>query len=202
MSITSTPLTRFQESWFRDVNDFAAHTTWLHAPMRLYAKDGVALFAVLLLAGWWIARRGGDLPRMARALWAPLGVLLALAVNQPIVNTVTEPRPYAALPHVLVLVSRSTDYSFPSDHAVMAGAVVLGTVLTSRRLGWLAAAMALLMAFARVYVGSHFPLDVVAGLAVGTLVSAGGYLVVRRPLLALVTAISHTRLRSLVQAQR
>ncbi|MBC7560636.1 MAG: UDP-diphosphatase, partial [Dermatophilaceae bacterium] len=118
MSTTPTGLPLLQESWFRHINDFARNTTWLHSPIRLYAKDGVILFALLLLVGWWLARRGGDLPRVARSLWAPLGVLLALAVNQPIANAVAEPRPYAALPHVLVLVSRSTDYSFPSDHAV------------------------------------------------------------------------------------
>ena len=202
MSTTSTGLPLLQESWFRDINDFARNTTWLHSPIRLYAKDGVILFAFLLLVGWWLARRGGDLPRVARSLWAPLGVLLALAVNQPIANAVAEPRPYAALPHVLVLVSRSTDYSFPSDHAVMAGAVALGAAMTIRSLGWIAIVMAAVMGFARVYVGAHFPLDVVAGIAVGAAVSAAGYLVVKRPLLALTAAVSHTPFSPLVEAHR
>jgi membrane-associated phospholipid phosphatase len=200
MSLTSTSLTRMQESWFRDVNNFAVHTLWLHIPMRLYAKDGILLFAILLLTGWWIARRSGDLDRVARSLWAPVGVLVALAINQPIANVVAEPRPYAALSHVLVLVSRSTDYSFPSDHVVMAGAVASALMLSDRRLGWVAAALALLMAFARVYVGAHFPLDVLAGLAVGALIGLGGYFLIRRPLVALVTSVSRTPLRPFVTA--
>ena len=57
---------------------------------------------------------------MTAALWAPVGALLALAVNQVLVASVAEPRPFTALPRVLVLVTRSHDYSFPSDHAVMA----------------------------------------------------------------------------------
>jgi membrane-associated phospholipid phosphatase len=201
MTLTSTSLTRVQESWFRDINHFAVHTPWLHTPMRLYAKDGIVLFALLLLTAWWIARRSGDLTRVARSLWAPVGVLVALAINQPIANLVAEPRPYAALSHVLVLVSRSTDYSFPSDHAVMAGGVASVVMLTDRRLGWVATLLALVMAFARVYVGAHFPLDVLAGLALGALVGVGGYVVVRRPLTALVTSVSGTRLRPLVTAQ-
>ncbi|MCW2751274.1 MAG: Undecaprenyl-diphosphatase, partial [Aeromicrobium sp.] len=168
----------------------------------LYAKDGIALFALMLVVMWWVARRSGDQTRIALSVWAPLGVLLALAVNQPIANAVAEPRPYATLPHVMVLVSRSSDYSFPSDHAVMAGAVALGAMLTSRTLGWIAIAMAALMAFARVYVGAHFPLDVVAGLAVGAAVSAAGYWVVRRPARELIAAVDRTSLRPLVAVHR
>ena len=70
-----------------------------------------------------------------------------------------------------MLVARSADYSFPSDHAVMAGAVTAGILLAHRTLGLVSAALALLMAATRVYVGAHFPLDVVAGLAVGAAVA-------------------------------
>lgn len=198
MGHASTGLARAQESWFRDVNRFAAHTSWLHTPMRLYASYGIVVFAVLLVAGWWIARRSGDLTRVALSLWAPVGVLVALAINQPIANAVAEPRPYAAFPHVLVLVSRHSDYSFPSDHAVMAGAVALALAQIHRTLGWVAVGLALLMAFARVYVGAHFPLDVVVGLGVGALISWAGFLMVRRPLTGLLTAASRTRLAILI----
>jgi undecaprenyl-diphosphatase len=97
-----------------------------------------------------------------------------------------------------MLVSRSTDYSFPSDHAVMAGAVAAGVLLAGRRLGVLAVAMAVLMAFARVYVGAHFPLDVIAGLAVGAVVCAATYLVVRPLLRWLVVTLERTPLRVLL----
>ena len=61
--------------------------------------------------------------------------------------------PYDALPHVLVLVSRTTDFSFPSDHAVMSGAVAAGVLLANRRIGLVAVVAALAMCFTRVYVG-------------------------------------------------
>jgi undecaprenyl-diphosphatase len=50
---------------------------------------------------------------MAAALWAPAATLVAVGVNQPIVALVDEPRPYTALPHILVLADRSADPSFP-----------------------------------------------------------------------------------------
>lgn len=186
------------ERWFHAVNRFAAHTPWLHTPARLYAEYGVVLFAGLLLWSWWRARAAGDPRRMAAALWAPVGMLIAVGLNQLIGSAVAEPRPYTVLPHTLVLVSRSTDYSFPSDHAVMAGAVAAGVLLAGRRLGVLAVAMAVLMALARVYVGAHFPLDVTAGLIVGAGVCLVTYLLVGPLLRWLVLALERTPLRVLL----
>lgn len=185
---------------FTVVNDFARRTGWLHAPVVAYASYGVVLFGVLLLVGYWLARRTGNTLTMARSLLAGAGVLVAVAVNQPIVHAVNEPRPYTRMPHALVLVHRSVDASFPSDHATMAGAVGVGLLLVHRRLGQVAAAAAVLMAAARVYVGAHYPVDVVAGLAVGGLV---GFVLVwfGTPLLArLLERLSRTWLRPLLTA--
>lgn len=189
------------QDWsFREVNDLAEATGWLHGPVRIWAAYGVVLFALLLLAGWWRARSTGDPRRVATALWAPLGVLLAVGLNQPLGHAVAERRPYDVLPHVLVLVPRTTDFSFPSDHAVMAGAVAAGLWWTDRRLGLVAAAAALLMAFARVYVGAHYPLDVLAGLAFGALVTSLALVVLRPLLVRIVLALGRTRLRPLLSA--
>ena len=187
-----------QQDSFLHVNAFARATGWLHQPLELWAAYGVVVFALLLLAGWWRARQTGVRPRMAAALWAPLGVLLAVAVNQPLGHLAAEPRPYAALHHVLLLVPSTTDFSFPSDHAVMAGAVAAGLWWVDRRLGAVALVLALLMAFARVYVGAHYPGDVVAGLLVGALVTSLGLVVARRPIEALVRRSEGTRLRPLL----
>jgi membrane-associated phospholipid phosphatase len=103
-------------------------------------------------------------------------------------------------PHALLLVDKTTDFSFPSDHAVMAGAVAMGLFLVSRRLGLVALVAALLMAFTRVYVGAHYPADVVAGLALGAVVVALGWLVVAGPLTSGVRALRATRLGPVLHA--
>lgn len=182
---------------FLEINDLARATPWLHVPMAGYAKYGVVLFALLLLAGWWTARqRGTGLPA---AVWAPVGMLLAVAVNQPIVSAVHEARPYTRLPGILVLVDRSTDPSFPSDHATMAGAIAAGLLLVSWRLGLLATAAAVLMGFARVYIAAHFPFDVLVGFALGAAVALLGYLIARRPIGAALDRLDRTRLRPLLR---
>jgi undecaprenyl-diphosphatase len=187
-------------SLFLSVNDFARSTPWLQGPATLVAGYGLVVFAALLLAGWWIARRDGDPIRMAAAVWAPLGTLLAVAVNQPIVALVHEQRPYDALTGIIVLATPTTDPGFPSDHATAAGAVMAGLFLVNRTLGWIAALAAAAMAFSRVYIAAHYPLDVAAGLLLGAAVTLLGWILVRRLLLRLVEGARDTGLRPLLIA--
>ncbi len=183
-----------------DVNDFARETGWLHDPAVAYAGYGVVLFALLLVVGWWLARDRG--PRvMAASLWTGAATLLAVAVNQPLVRGFHEARPYTDHRHLLVLATRSADYSFPSDHAVMAGAVAAGLWLVSRRLGAVATVAALVMAFDRVYIAAHYPHDVAVGLLVGAAVALLGWAVLGRPLTRLVDRLTGTALRPLLASR-
>lgn len=81
-------------------------------------------------------------------------------------------RPYEMVEGVRLLINPQRDTSFPSGHAAssLACAVVI-IVMYGGALGWLALGAALLMAFSRVYVGVHYPLDVLVGSIVGTLVA-------------------------------
>jgi Membrane-associated phospholipid phosphatase len=185
---------------FQQVNDFARATPWLHGLISGYANYGVVLFAALLLVGWWITRRSGQVKSTAAVACAVSATLLAVAINQPIVNAVHEARPYTAHHSILVLAQRSADFSFPSDHAVMAGAVAAGLWFVSRRLGIAATIAAVLMAFARVYIGAHYPQDVLAGLALGCAVAVLTCLTTRRIVARAFGATARTRLRPLMIA--
>lgn len=179
------------------VNRFARSSSWLHMPVKAYASYGIGLFAVLLLVGWWISRPGSS-EALAASLWAGAAGLLALALNQPLVSFFAEARPYAANPSLLVLADRSSDPSFPSDHATLVGAVAAGLWFVDRRLGALATVGAVLMAFARVYTAAHYPHDVAGGLILGASVAVLGWLALRRPLTALVDRLRQTPVRPLV----
>ena len=187
---------------FRDVNDFAKQTSWLHGVLSGYATYGVVLFALLLVAGYLMARSSGSLPRVAAALWAAGGMGVALALNQLIAHAADEPRPFVALPNVLTLVRHSADPGFPSDHAVMAGAVAAGLYFVSRLLGWIAAAAAIVIAFARVYIGVHYPQDVLAGLALGAVVALLLGMLARPALVLVLAAMARSPLRMMVTSHR
>lgn len=185
-----------QQSFLR-INDFARSTGWLHPVISAWATYGIAVFAVLMLLGWWRARRRDDPAVMAAALWAPLATVLAVAINQPVAALVAEPRPYTSLPGILVLAHHSTDPSFPSDHAVAAGAAAASLFAVDLAIGSVAAVAAVLMAFARVYIAAHYPIDVLAGLGLGIAVALVGGLIVRRPLITVVVRLRSSRLRIL-----
>lgn len=186
---------------YERINGFAQRTDWLHGSATAYAKYGIFLFALMLLIGWWFARARSS-STMATALIAPVSTVVAVAVNQPIVRAVGEARPYVAHPAALVLVARSADPSFPSDHAVMAGAVATGLLLVSWRIGLVALACATAMAATRVYVGAHYPHDVVAGLALGAVVALLAWWALRRPMTSLVQLLRGGALRVLVATPR
>jgi len=81
-------------------------------------------------------------------------------------------RPYASLSDVRLLEEKSRTYSFPSGHAVeaFAAAVVLSAFFLRWRIFcFLLAAGA---AYSRVYLGHHFPLDVIAGAGIGIFIGA------------------------------
>jgi membrane-associated phospholipid phosphatase len=181
------------DSLFEQVNALARATPWLHPVLLGYADYGVVLFGLLLVAGWWVARRSGRPEAVAALICAVVATLVAVAINQPIVNAVHEARPYTTHPGALVLVTRSADFSFPSDHAVMAGAVALGLVFVSRGLAALATVAALVMAFARVYVAAHYPGDVLVGLVLGAVVALVVYLVAHTGVTRLVVTASRSR---------
>jgi undecaprenyl-diphosphatase len=191
--------------WFRDVNHFARETSWAHDFFAAYALwGGLVVLALLLVAGWLLARRRPDAPRrVATAFLTGTATIVALVVNQQLISpSVARARPCHALHHVEVLLSCGHDYSFPSDHCVIAGAFAAGLLLLDWRLGCGAATLALLLGFARVYVGVHYPGDAAAGLLIGAAICLGLVVALRRPVTRLACALTLTPLRPMIAVSR
>jgi membrane-associated phospholipid phosphatase len=183
-------------SLFTALTGFARDTAWLNAPMELWTNAGLGVFAVLMIIGWWRARARG--PRaMTLALAAPLCVLVAFAVTEVVKQLVAEVRPCYSLPHayfVDVCPVRG-DYAFPSGHETVAAATVAALFLLDRRLSAIGALFALLEGFSRVYVGAHYPHDVVGSAVVALPVAYGVSLALGRVAVPLVTRLSAGLLR-------
>jgi membrane-associated phospholipid phosphatase len=91
---------------------------------------------------------------------------------------------------VFVVIDRSTDPSFPSDHATGAFAIAVAVLLISWRVGLGFLLFAAAIAVSRVIVGVHYPSDVLAGAAIGSACAIVVVLGLRRPALALTKLLS------------
>jgi undecaprenyl-diphosphatase len=109
--------------------------------------------------------------RLALLLFA--GIAVTYALNALLKGWIARPRPSEVLAGVNLLVKPGSGFSFPSGHAAMAfmAQVIVSHGFRKWRIAFLA--YALLVAFSRIYVGAHYPFDVLAGSIVGI---AGGFL--------------------------
>ncbi len=116
--------------------------------------------------------RGGRPGRVAALLLIPT-IALSDQLNSSVLKFLIErPRPCHVLSNVHLLVGCGSGFSFPSSHAVnnFAGAIVLAYFLP--RWSWAFFLFAAVIAFSRVYVGVHYPSDVIGGAVLGTAIGA------------------------------
>ena len=97
-------------------------------------------------------------------------VIGALITNVTLKNLVARTRPYEVVEGLALLIEKQGDYSFPSGHtcASFAAAGVYWRMLP-KRCSIPLLILAAMIAFSRLYVGVHYPTDVLAGLLIGLL---------------------------------
>jgi undecaprenyl-diphosphatase len=159
-----------------DINGLAKDAPhWFDRIVEYVGEYGLLLAMVLLVVWcWWTTRRrGGEdaASSVAALVWAPLAAGIAVLVNVPIRGFVERPRPFRTHDGLDVLISGKTDYSFVSDHATITMAMAVGLFVANRRFGLVGLGLALLEGFCRIYMGVHYPTDVVGGFALGTAVA-------------------------------
>lgn len=135
---------------------------------KFFATDGVYLIGVIALVMGMIELRND--PR--RGIRIGLVAMITLGIAGTLIiflgTVVTEARPFVHDTDTRLIIRHAADNSFPSDHAAAAAAGGIVAALAWRAWAPLFLALAVLVALARVYVGVHYPGDVLAALAVGT----------------------------------
>ncbi|MEU3049473.1 MULTISPECIES: phosphatase PAP2 family protein [unclassified Streptomyces] len=183
-----------------DINGLAKDAPgWFDRTMEFVGEYGIMLALVLVaLWCWWSVRRSGtredSVAAVAGLVWAPLAAGIALLVNIPIRGFVQRPRPFYDHDGLEVLVQGKTDFSFVSDHSTMAMAIAAALFITHRRFGAVALVLAAAEGFCRVYMGVHYPTDVIGGFALGTAVVLLLAPLALALLTPLVSALASTRL--------
>ena len=146
---------------------------WIHTHLRFAALTPV--MRLLSLLGdkgiFWIAltlvllifRR----TRRLGIYCAASMVLTFLVVNCAIKPLIARTRPYDLFQEIQILAHAEHDFSFPSGHSANSFAVAwILFRMTDKKYGVPAVVLAALIAFSRLYVGVHYPTDVLAGTAI------------------------------------
>ena len=157
------------EALFLWINGWVGKFTPIDEVMKLIASDYlVPVTLALILFALWFA--GTDLGTRERyqigIVVAVFAVALANSSIEVLNNFYFRDRPF--LNHEAeLLFYRPTDSSFPANSAAAAFAIAGSVGIFQRRLAIVIASLAALYAFSRVYVGVHYPLDVVGGAVFG-----------------------------------
>lgn len=146
---------------------------WIQETLRSGVLDTLMLMITRLGNGgmiWIIIGVLLIVPRHTR----PLGLMLlsGLAIGALVGNLTLKPliardRPCWLGESVSLLIPVPHDFSFPSGHTLSSSVAATILFLGNRRIGWLAIALAVAIAFSRLYLYVHFPSDVLAGTLIG-----------------------------------
>jgi undecaprenyl-diphosphatase len=147
------------------INAWAGQSPLVDHLMVWASAIGVPLLVAAVALQWW---QGNNKPHTRHVLLATgFSFLFGLAINQVILLFVQRARPYDA-GVTRLLIERSADFSFPSDHATATIAIAAAYLIHGMPgRGTLFLAAAVLMIVSRVYVGTHYASDVLGGALTG-----------------------------------
>jgi len=156
-------------SLFRILNQVPAGAASVLTPLsHLFLPVGIIIVAALAVI-YVVARTRSILPVAAGAVAAGLAWLLA-HVAKAIAD---RPRPYEVITDAVLRQQPAHGTSFPSSHTAVALAVAIALVpFLARSLAMVGIAYAVLVGWSRVYLGVHYPLDILGGAGIG--MAAGG----------------------------
>ncbi|MGL6033223.1 MAG: undecaprenyl-diphosphatase [Kurthia gibsonii] len=149
------------------INDLAGKSSVVDAIMIFATNYAVPVFAIVLLMMWFFGKEYMKKTVVYSALSGVLGILINVLISK----IYFEPRPFVTHDDLNVLVDHARDASFPSDHTTGAIALAFAIALRNKRIGIVMMVFALITGFSRMYVGNHYPSDVVVGIVIGLLVA-------------------------------
>lgn len=154
---------------FAMINGGATQSSALDA-FVVFFTTYVAYGMLVLVAIWvliWIPSHKRELHARVRALRHAIEFVFITIATYAIVQTIkiitVVPRPFVAIPDINALLPYQSGYSFPSMHAALSVAIATIITLHYRRLGVLLYVFAIAVALSRIYVGVHYPKDVIVG---------------------------------------
>ena len=156
---------------YQDIYNVSLHHHWVGTIFSDIEKVSIPLMVVMTAALWFFSRPGGDRKWKLACGSGFAAAALAYLVAFVIHHAWARPRPYMTH-HISHPWSNTTDASFPSDHATVSYAIAFAVLAFDPIAGALFLVVATIIAVGRLFIGAHYPSDVVAGLIIGLLAAA------------------------------
>ncbi|PLT27614.1 undecaprenyl-diphosphatase [Peribacillus deserti] len=157
---------------FRMINDIGKEYTSLN-PIAIFIAEYMVFFLALAMLVYWFTRTNKN--RMM-VLCAMISFLAAELLAEVVGRLHSNNQPFAELPHVNKLIEKAVNNSFPSDHTMLFFSICVTFWFFRRGWSFLWVVLAVLVGISRIWVGVHYPADVLVG-ALISIVSA--YIVYR-----------------------
>ncbi|MEW9528200.1 phosphatase PAP2 family protein [Microbispora sp. NPDC049125] len=140
--------------------------SWVATALKTATEGILVLLGLLLVLVWWIAVRRRDARGAAATVMIGVGTVAAYAISETLKLVVDEERPCRVVRGAGAAIAECPpvgDWSFPSNHAVLAAGLAVGLAVLRPRLAAVILPLAGAAALLRVMVGVHYPHDVLAG---------------------------------------
>jgi undecaprenyl-diphosphatase len=156
---------------YKALYDVSLHHHWVGTLFSDIEKISIPLMVVITAALWFFSRPGGDRKWKLASGSGFASAALAYVAAFVIHHVWARPRPYVTH-HISHPWSNVTDPSFPSDHTTVSFAVAFAVLAFDLAAGVIFIVIAAIIAVGRLFIGAHYPSEVLAGFVIG-LVAAG-----------------------------
>ncbi|GED18245.1 undecaprenyl-diphosphatase [Aneurinibacillus migulanus] len=156
---------QFNIDAFRLINDLGKQYPYLN-PVIVFLAEYMLYFLCLSIVVYWFTRTNKNRMMVIQAV---IAFILAEILGKMAGQFHSHYQPFAVLPHVNQLIEHDIDNSFPSDHTILFFSVCISFWLVRKKGEWLWLMLPLCVAISRIWVGVHYPIDVITGALLGVI---------------------------------
>lgn len=159
---------------FRMFNDLGKEVMFLNPIMIFFAKY-MKYFLLFGIVMYWFTRKRENRIMIISSMFA----FVVAEVFGAIAGAIhSNNQPFAELNNVNQLIGHAIDNSFPSDHAIEFFSICITFLLFKKNLRYVWLAIAILVSISRVWVGVHYPADILVGAILGIIGAALCYWII------------------------
>ena len=148
---------------FYAINGLAGKSNFWDQVFVFFAEYALWIFGAVLVVYLFVNRK---------IFWTGLAsVILSRAIFTVIIRYLyPRPRPFLTLLNVRQLIEKNgAEPAFPSGHTAIVFSIAFTVYLFNKKMGVILIVAALIFTFARIYVGVHYPTDILGGIGVAAI---------------------------------